>query len=297
MQNDFIDLMNVFTNSELIGSADRNHDFETVVKNIESIFNPKGVEDYKMDPTKFCPIVSSGSKPKYVIWGLNPHDDGKKGELRGYTWEQLAEYHVPSNLYDENNIFGRVLNPVVSYYRTIGSIVYGLENNGFASWSEIRSRGNNEQTKQKYLQMIEKSPMAVIEMIPFASKKILKITNKKLQELLTTEDRMNVYLQKLTNYILTKTDEDTWIICNGGNACETFLMMINTQNIPLEKVIDYKDEKGYSLYLMDGKKVLLFHDFLKRQNGKLNSNKQLSAMIYTVLSVLGIDATNKYNDL
>lgn len=219
-----------------------------------------------------------------------------KAVVEGYTWEQLAEYHVPSNLYDDNNIFGRVLNPVVSYYRTIGSIVHGLENNGFDSWSEIRAGGNNEQTKRKYLKMIEKSPMAVIEMIPFASKKILKITNKKLQELLTTADRMNAYLQKSTNYILTRTDRDAWIICNGGNACETFLMMINTQNKKLEKVIDYKDDKGYSLYLLDGKRVLLFHDFLKRLNGELNSNKQLSVMIFTVLSALGVNATDKYNE-
>ncbi|WP_379130999.1 hypothetical protein [Paenibacillus sp. sgz500958] len=290
MKNDFIDLMSVFTISELIGPVDQNQDFEEVVKKIESIFNPRNSDDFKMDSTKFCPVVSSGDRPKYVIWGLNPHaDEG----LNGYTWGQLAEYHVPSNIYDENNVFDEVL--LGHYYRNIGSIVNGLENNGYVAWSEW-NKGNNKQKKLKYLKMIENSPMAVIEMIPFASKKILTITNEKMHELLSIENRMDKYFHKLTHYILTKTEDNAWIICNGQNVCEAFLMMLNIENKKLEKVIDYKDDKGYSLYLMGGKRVLLFHDFLKRNNGKLNSNKQLSAMMYTVLTSLGIDATDIYND-
>lgn len=176
----------------------------------------------------------------------------------------------------------------------VGSIVHGFESKGFISWSKMRNRENNEKIKQRYLQMIEKSPMAVIEMIPFASKEILNITNEDLQKLLTVENRMNVYFQKLMNYILTKVDDEAWIICNGKNACETFLMMLGTQNIKIEKIIDHKDENGYSLFLPDGKRILLCHEFLRRFNGKLNSNAQLSAMVYTVLTALGIEATDTY---
>lgn len=295
MHNDFIDMMSVFTNSELTGFVEKNQDFEEAIKNIESIFNPRALEKYKLDPTKFCPIVSSGNKPKYVIWGLNPHDDGERGELTGYTWEELADYHIPYNLYEDRHVFDRVLDPVVPYYRTIGSIIHGLESRRFLSWSEIRNRKNHEEIKREYLQMIGQSPMAVIEMIPFASKEILNITNNDLHRLLIIENRMNVYFQKLMNYILTKVHEEAWIICNGKNACETFLMMLDTQNKKLEKIIDYKDEKKYSLYLLDGKRVLLCHEFLRRTNGQLNSNAQLSALVYTVLTALGIEATDKYN--
>ncbi|MNC25474.1 hypothetical protein D3C75_735630 [compost metagenome] len=137
MKHHFLELLQPLTNVPLTGSISMNNAFEDIVSRMEDIINPHNKPVYQLQPDKFCPIVSSGNNFKYVILGLNPLDDGEAGEIQHLnTWEELAEYHTPSDLYGDN-IFGRLLGapgPVVPYYRNVGMLINSLERREFVSW-------------------------------------------------------------------------------------------------------------------------------------------------------------------
>lgn len=289
MTLDFLKLMECLTNENLTGNIVENKDFEEVVGKIESIFNPSNQKKMKLDSNKVCSIAASGDKFKYVILGLNPHDDGEVEEINNIpTWEELAEYHTPSNLYG-NNTFTRVLSGKVSkYYQNIAVLINSLNEGRFIKWSEFRNGDDKEKTREKYLNMIETSSIAVAELIPFASEKFGAVSKKNLEKLLNEESRILKYLHTLITLIQEKTYDDGWIICNGKNACEAFQIILGTEGFKkdLNIILDMKEVGKYSLHYLDGKKVLMLHEFLRRQNGALNSNEQIENMINKVISSL-----------
>jgi hypothetical protein len=290
MRSDFLELLQCFTEQKLTGAVNENKDFAAIVSRMELVFNPGNNPKHQLKPDKFCPIVTSGTSFKYVILGLNPHDDGKAGELKHLTtWEQLAEYHTPSNLHG-NNIFGRVLGdpgPVVPYYRNVGLLINSLEQRKFVSWPEFRNGGSHADTKKKYVRLIEQSPLAVVELIPFASEKF-SLSRGGLEELLHNEVRINNYLLKLTDLILNQSARGAWIICNGNDACNAFRNILELLNISCSTPVHILPEKKYSYHSVNGKNVLMLHEFLKRRGGALNSNEQIRQMLEHVIKLSSV---------
>lgn len=288
MQNNhFLELMQSFTNETLKGPIGKNEVFTELVKRIEFILNPKSNPKYRLHPDKFCPIASSGSNFGYVILGLNPHDDGEAGDTRHLkTWEALAEYHNPKNL-EGDHIFNRVLGDpgaVVPYYRNLGLLMNSLEKRKFVSWSDFRKGSNNAKTKQKYLELISTKPMAVVELIPFASKEF-SLSRDGLDELFRTEVCFKNYLVKLLNLILNESAKDAWIICNGKSASEAFIDILKIMDVNFETPVEIPREKKFSFHIIEGKKVLMLHEFLRRRGGVLNTNQQIKEMIEIVVKL------------
>ncbi|QHW33170.1 hypothetical protein GZH47_21880 [Paenibacillus rhizovicinus] len=282
MTNKFITLLQYLSDEPLAGQRKPNRGFKAVAQRMEQVLNPRNNSAFALAPDKVCPLVSSGERMKYVILGLNPHDDGPKGDLHHLaTWEELADYHVPTNLYGDN-IFDRVLLPNVAYYRRVGTLVHSLEERRYIKWPDFRKGLNAEQTKEKYRQMIDKTPIGVAEVIPFASKKI-SLGDKALENLMAVSSEYRNYLKALLELIVSNTTEDAWIICNGSGACQAFEEIMRLESKPLKNWISESEVKKYALYTFKGKKVLMLYQFLNIMNGALNSHGQIGAMIEDVI--------------
>ncbi|WP_217592116.1 hypothetical protein [Cohnella sp. GbtcB17] len=283
MQNKFMELLQYFSTEPLEGSINGANSFEEVVRRMDPILNPKDNEAFRLVSHKVCPLVSSGARMKYIILGLNPHDDGEKGDLNHLkTWEELAKYHTPSAL-SGDHIFNRVLSPtVVPYYRRIGILIHSLEMERYVRWSEFREglRGKPAIT-EKYIQMIEKTPIGVAELIPFASKKI-SVDEDKLKRLINEVDEYRSYLRALLDTILTDTTDDGWIICNGKGACSAFEVILNNES-DVTTLISASDGRKYAFHIYKGKKVLMLYHFLNTQGGAFNTHIQIQDMLDDVI--------------
>lgn len=276
----FIEVLETLTDEKLTGTIQRNKDFEEVAKSLDSILKPKN-SDGILNPDKVCSIVSSDEKVEFAIIGLNPHEDGEVIEREINVWEHLEEYHEPIDMKSEN-IFNRVLSGgVVPYYRKVAIIINSLLKSRVIMWKEFKDGASNEVMKERYIELIKKHPIAIAELIPFASKNISTIPTKKLEKLMFNDTKIRNYVSKLVDILKLRVQADGWIICNGKNASEAFEMIIKSENYNYEILLNKKETKKYSLYLFEGKKVLLLYHFV-RSRGALNSKQQIGEMIDSV---------------
>jgi hypothetical protein len=131
------------------------------------------------------------------------------------------------------------------------------------------------------MKMIEKTPIGVAELIPFASKEI-SVDEGNLKRLLNEVDEYRHYLQALMDTILTDTTDDGWMICNGKGACSAFEVILNNES-DVRTLIRADDGRKYAFHIYKGKKVLMLYHFLNAQGGAFNTHIQIQDMIEDVI--------------
>lgn len=285
MKNNFMALMNEiyeeeFFSDSIIDSKD------TLIKKISELnkfYSLCGTrEEFRHSfvdsglPCAPVPFITSGEVFDFVVLGLNPgfeeSDNIKEKMLASFSWEDYSKFYNSLEIFDL-----LVGDKVSSYFINIFIIFNSLRLKKFTKWSEYFKGIDKKEKSKKYLEIISNYPIAVAEMVPFHSERFGSIN---VNDLYQNFPYLKKYFNSLLDVIVGNMSDEGWILVNGKAVSEVFVDILKDE---IKIILDNKKE-GYSLGVLKNKKVIILHEFLRRQSGKLNSYSQIEKMLETIIN-------------
>lgn len=284
MKKLFLDIMgDLYGSDTLQGDLGANNEiFQHKVNEINEKYKLNGktgefIHSFKgsNDPCAPVPFVSNGSDLKFVVFGLNPKYNEEKDvtliekQHAGATWEEYSDFCTGGAIFDY-----LIRNAPSFYHDNVFMMLNSLRLQKFTSNGDFY-RGKNK--PDTYVETISSYKLCVADLIPYFSH---TTGSMDVPMLYGNFPYLKDYFEKLTDGVFAHLEDDGWILVNGQAVSNAFLSLVGDEMVIL---LDNKT-KGYSLGKYKGKKVIVLHEFLRRQAGKLNKNEDIEAMINTVLS-------------
>lgn len=301
MKQDFLKLIQILLGEEPGQQiADNQQAFHALSQNFNDVLKLRSEKtrlhtelsyegnDYLIPPVPFASTNEHNQPLAFAFLGLNPklslvnEDTILEKRYAGKTWEDYAHFYTSINR-NEHDI-GR-------FYRFLTILMESLKNKQLVKYPEIMKGCKNKHEKlERFNQIAENDPLLVGELIPLHSSEMGALDKQNLLKLFREVDSYHKYLTTLFHVINGKLDSNGWLIGNGKGASAALEMFIENQTFKgnFQKVLDKREEK-YTCYVWENegasRKVLLLHEFLGIQGGKLNSYKQIGDMVSNVINV------------
>lgn len=238
-------------------------------------------------PPIVCTSPRQAGRFKYLVFSLNPGLD------RDFICDELNAALTPQSLWDtyiDYYVNGtgtpgvyQAIIPGSRYYQNRITLLHALEQCNYEKWSEIS--GNTRAAKKVFGMNFLNDPGVVFaDMIPFHSTSMAAVSLAKLYATIPEYERYHHFLFK---EFPKRLADDGTIIVDGELPAATFFAIINTMG-GLKSKIEYDcnlhptTTAGSAVKLSTGcfnnRKVIVFHEFLRRRGGCFNTWEQLSAV-------------------
>ena len=227
-----------------------------------------------------CPFYcSSIDKPfDFVFIGMNPGKVLKEQEnshlfsWENTTWQEFAEFCVPTDIHGEMNGYQLVKkNSVESdYYKFFLRLHLALTGGEvFNTWSELKNRHTNPE--KFFIEHIANYSILNADLIPYKYRETPKFNTTNLLK----DPNYKKYFHKLIQFIEAEAKPDAWIVffCNPNKVMELLKKFAPDWKIPKKencfklrgiKANGEKGKRNYSFYnFTRGQHKILLSPFLR----------------------------------